>query len=111
MNTESRGQSIQNEPKDKACQMLVNIADQQTLRPHEATNVSLVFRECEFTGNSAFPCGKRCARVAGVIIKHVRVLAMFSPMVGSATMAARQKVHARPGNGSHYFKNFSARRG
>jgi hypothetical protein len=33
MNTESRGQSNQNEQKDKACQMLVNIADQQTLRP------------------------------------------------------------------------------
>ncbi len=43
----------------------------------------LNFVEREFTAAIlAFLCGKHCARVAGVIIKHVRVPAKFWPIEG-----------------------------
>jgi hypothetical protein len=89
MNTESRGQSNQKQQKDKASRTLISAADQQSVCPTEAKNDFLIFRECEFTRRFVFSVRKHCVRVAGVIIKHVRVLAKFSPIVGPEMIAAR----------------------
>src|SRR5580693_2891832 len=64
MNTESRGQSNQNRQKDKACRMLVNVADRPPFRLTKREISSVFWRNVNLPGNSAFRCGKHCTRVA-----------------------------------------------
>src|ERR1700693_4482888 len=111
INTKSRGQSNQNRQKDKAWEHTRKPREQSIVLRAEVNNFFQFSMNVKFLVYFSFSTRKHCARVAGVIIKHVRAFAKFWSKPGSVKVAARQKVHARPGNGSHYFKNLSAGRG